>query len=98
MNALTAAIGHREAFPQAKLRERRGVGSWIVNRLRLRSDRVGRLKILEQLRVTPRNGLVLVEVEGERLLMATSDGSAPAIYPLKDRAADLDIQIEGSCA
>ena len=98
MNALTAAIGHRELFPQEKARDLRSLGSWMVNRLRSRSEVVAKVRILERLRVTPRNGLVLIEIEGERLLMATSEGSAPAIYPLKRPAAGSEIRIEGSCA
>ena len=74
VNVLTAAIGQREPFRREKARDRRSLCSWIVNRLRSRPEGVVRLRILEQLRATPRNGLVLIEVEGERLLMATSDG------------------------
>jgi flagellar biogenesis protein FliO len=97
MNALTAAIGHREQFPQEKARDRKSLGYWIVNRLRSRSEGVARLRVLEQLKVTPRNGLALIEVSGERFLMATSDGSAPAIFPIKNSAAVSEIRIEGSC-
>jgi Flagellar biosynthesis protein, FliO len=106
MNTLATAMGqsHPSVLSPGKARVRRSLGAWLVNRLRSRSEDISRLRVLEQLRLTARHGLVLIEVEGERFLISTSDGSAPSIYPLKNRAAGSDrrgageIRIEGICA
>nr|WP_275425895.1 flagellar biosynthetic protein FliO [Occallatibacter savannae] len=72
----------------------RRVAGAFMTRLRARAASESRLKILDRFRVTPRQGLLLVEVEDERLLVATSDGSATAFYPLRRPVA---IPVEGSC-
>lgn len=73
----------------------RGVGRALAKLLRARAESERRLKIVERLKVTPRQGLLLVEVGDERLIIATSDGSASAFYSLKKQT---EIRIEGSCA
>jgi len=83
---------------------RRGFGAWLIDRLRPRCSSAPKLRVLEQIRVTPKQVLFLIEVEGERLLMAASDASAPAFYPFKKSAPAMRrrgpaaIRIEGQCS
>ena len=78
--------------------------AWLIDRLSPRAFGKQSLRIVERIRVTPRQALILVEVEGERLLVATSDVSAPAFYPVKRRPAasrnrrPIEIKIEGTGA
>jgi flagellar biogenesis protein FliO len=75
-----------------------------MDRLRSRPRNSPKLQVVEQIRVSPRQLLVLLEVEGERLLLATSEVSAPAFYPIKkastasNRKRSITIRIEGTCA
>lgn len=95
MDALTTAMARNGPNVSDEAGTKKSLGTWLVRRLRFRSEGVSRLRVLEKVRITPRQGLILIAVEGERLLVATSDGSASAIYPLS-RAGE--IRVEGSCA
>lgn len=95
IEALTSAMGRGGPVAGEESRRRGSLGAWLVDRVRHHSERDSRLRILERVRVTPRQVLVLVEAEGERLLVATSDGSAPAIFAL---GGPERIRVEGSCA
>lgn len=102
-DALGSLANRSRAEERSKVRTHRGLGAWFVDRLRRGATTSNRLRVVEQIRVTPRQLLVLVEVEGERLLMATSDVSAPAFYPVKkcarpSRQREAAIRIEGTCA
>jgi len=83
---------------------KKGLAVWLIGKLRPQVDSMPRVRILERIRVTPRQVLILVEVEGERLLMGASDGSTPAFHLVKKRATASGprqvsaIRVEGTCA
>ena len=93
MNALTTAMGRGGPAVGKEGGGSRSLGAWLVERLRSRAEDASRLKVLERIRVTPRQLLLLIEAEGERLLVATSEGSATTIYPLGTQ-----IRLEGTCS
>ena len=93
MNALTTAMGRCGPVIGSERRWHRSFGAWLMKRLRSRAEDASRLKVLERIRVTPRQLLLLIEAEGERLLVATSEGSASTIYRL-----DTEIRLEGTCS
>jgi hypothetical protein len=45
-----------------------------------------RLELLERIALAPRQSLALVEAEGRRFLVATSQDGGPAFYPLDGKA------------
>lgn len=95
IEALTSAIGRNGPVREEVAPTRRSLGARLMKRFRFRSEVAPRLRVVERVRVTPRQALVLVEAEGERLLVATSDGSASVIHPL---GGPTRIQVEGRCA
>ncbi|MBS1803026.1 MAG: flagellar biosynthetic protein FliO [Acidobacteria bacterium] len=103
-DALGSLRSEGRGIPPGKSPIRPGLAAWLLRRFRPQSDSVPRLRILERIRLTPRQALILVEVDGERLLMATSDASAPAFYPVKgiarvSRQSDRrSIPIAGTCS
>jgi flagellar biogenesis protein FliO len=63
-----------------------GLAGWLLGRLRSASRPQPRLAVVERITLAPRQSLALVEVEGRRLLIATSPDGSPAFYALDDRA------------
>jgi flagellar biogenesis protein FliO len=59
-----------------------GLAGWLLERLRASRRTQPRLALLERISLAPRQSLALVEVEGRRLLVATSPEGAPAFYSL----------------
>ncbi|HEX4756962.1 MAG TPA: flagellar biosynthetic protein FliO [Terracidiphilus sp.] len=70
--------------------EQAGLAAWLLKRVlgRLRGGerRLPRLALVERIALAPRQSLALVEAEGRRFLVATSQEGGPAFYAL-DRAA-----------
>ena len=93
LNALLAATRRSGAGLSGGSRDQRNLWTWLAERLRSRSEHGSRLRVLERITVTPRQLLLLIEAEGERLVVATSDGSSSTIYPL-----DGEIRLEGTCS
>lgn len=60
----------------------RGLGAWLVEKLRGRRRREPRLALLERISLAPRQSLALIEAEGRRILVATSVEGGAAFYPL----------------
>lgn len=58
------------------------LSGWLVSRFRRRASAQPRLALLERITLAPRQTLTLVEVEGRRLLVATSPDGAPTFYAL----------------
>ncbi len=54
----------------------------IRHRLEPRASASARLAVLERIHLAPRQSLALVEVEGRKLLVATSPDGAPTFYAL----------------
>lgn len=79
-SALTAGVprGMRSDF---SLRGR-GLGAWLMSRFRSRCNATARLRMLENIRITPRLSVALIEADGERFLVATSDTGGPVFLPL----------------
>jgi flagellar biogenesis protein FliO len=69
-----------------------GVAGWLATRFEKRTRRQPRLAVLDRLTVAPRQSLMLVEADGQRILVATSAEGAPAFYPL-DAAGRFDVKI-----
>ena len=60
----------------------RGLAAWLLERLRRGSRPEPRLALLERVTLAPRQSLALVEAEGRRFLVATSQEGGPAFYAL----------------
>ncbi|MGB0065404.1 MAG: flagellar biosynthetic protein FliO [Terracidiphilus sp.] len=75
----------------------RGLGAWLVEKLRGRQRSEPRLALLERINLAPRQSLELVEAEGRRILVATSPEGGPAFYPL-DGNRNLHSQLGTSSA
>jgi len=56
--------------------------SWLLDRMRHRPRPQPRLAVLERIALAPRHSLALIEAEGRKLLVATSQDGAPAFYAL----------------
>jgi flagellar biogenesis protein FliO len=63
-----------------------GLAGWLLGRMRIRQRATPRLVMLERITLAPRQSLALVEVEGRRLLVATSPEGAPVFFPLDEPA------------
>jgi hypothetical protein len=61
-----------------------GLTGWLLGRLRIAPRPRPRLELLERIALSPRQSLALVEAEGRRFLVATSQEGAPAFYPLDE--------------
>jgi len=66
---------------------RGGLARWLMSRLRREPKARPRLSLLERIPLAPRQSLVLIEAEGRRFLVATSQEGSPSFYPL-DSAPD----------
>ncbi len=61
----------------------RAMVSRFLDALRRRSARPARLALIERIALGPKHALLLVEAEGVRLLVATSQDGAAAFFPLQ---------------
>jgi flagellar biogenesis protein FliO len=63
-----------------------GLAGWVLGKLRgkLRGapKAAPRLSIVERISLAPRQSLALIEAEGRRFLVATSQEGTPCLYPL----------------
>lgn len=59
-----------------------GVAGWLFDRMRRRSRPQARLAVLERIALAPRHSLALIEAEGRKLLVATSQDGPPVFYAL----------------
>lgn len=64
----------------------RGITAWTGARFRGREKCAPRLELLERITLGPRQSLALIEAEGRRLLVATSQEGGPAFYALDGTA------------
>ena len=62
-----------------------GLAGWLLAKLRSRHGQQPRLALLERINLAPRQSLALVEAEGRRFLVATSQEGAPAFFALDER-------------
>jgi hypothetical protein len=72
---------HGEESTFASL-SKNGIVGRLLDRLRARPRPRPRLAVLERIALAPRHSLALIEAEGRKLLVATSQDSAPAFYAL----------------
>jgi flagellar biogenesis protein FliO len=63
-----------------------GLAGWLLGKLRASRGAQPRLALLERINIAPRQSLALVEAEGRRFLVATSQEGAPAFFALDQRA------------
>jgi hypothetical protein len=73
--------------------ERSGLAGWLLKTLLARAQGIGvprksRLALVDRISLAPRQSLALVDAEGRRFLVATSQDAGPAFYPL-DRSSAL---------
>jgi hypothetical protein len=59
-----------------------GLAGRLASMLRRDPDTAPRLALIERISLSPRQSLVLIEAEGRRFLLATSQEGAPTFYPL----------------
>jgi len=59
-----------------------GLARWLLSRFQREPKPRPRLSLLERIPLAPRQSLVLIEAEGRRFLIATSQEGAPSFYPL----------------
>ncbi len=59
-----------------------GWAGWLLRRWRGSRTAAPRLKLLDRITPAPRQTLCLVEVDGRRVLLATSADGAPAFFAL----------------
>jgi flagellar biogenesis protein FliO len=69
-----------------------GWTGWLIKRLTRSECAPPRLALLERLTLAPRQSLVLIEADGQRILVATSIEGAPAFYPLNSRN-EFDVKV-----
>jgi flagellar biogenesis protein FliO len=62
-----------------------GLAGWLLEKWRGRKRSQPRMTLLERITLAPRQTLALVEVDGQRLLVATSPEGAPAFHSLGAR-------------
>ncbi|MDE3186047.1 MAG: flagellar biosynthetic protein FliO [Acidobacteriota bacterium] len=65
-----------------KLQPAGGLAVWLLERLRKSPRPQPRLALLERVTLAPRQTLALVEAEGRRFLVATSQDGGPVFYAL----------------
>ncbi len=61
-----------------------GLAGWLLGKLRRGQQGQRRLALVERIALAPRQSLALVEAEGRRFLVATSQDGAPSFYPLDE--------------
>jgi hypothetical protein len=69
-----------------EIRRERGLGAWLLGRLRGSARPRPSLALLERITLAPRQSLALVEAEGRRFLVATSAEGSPTFHPLDEGA------------
>jgi flagellar biogenesis protein FliO len=82
----------------------RGVRAWIYERIHRRAGGQARLAVVEKICFAPRQTLSLIEVDGERILVGTSQDGSPQFYPLRASSRSrtknrcTEIPVEGTIA
>jgi flagellar biogenesis protein FliO len=61
-----------------------GLAAWLLTRMRRSSQAKPRLSVVERISLTSRQVLLLVEADGRRILVGTSQDGPPVFYPLED--------------
>jgi len=61
-----------------------GVAGWLMAKFRRSERSQPSLALLERITLAPRHSLALVEVEGQKILVATSQEGGPAFYTLRE--------------
>jgi len=56
--------------------------SWLLDRMRQRPRPQPRMAVLERIALAPRHSLALIEAEGRKILVATSQDGSPVFYAL----------------
>jgi flagellar biogenesis protein FliO len=73
--------------------ERGGLAVWLLKKLaagaQVRAQRKSRLALVDRISLAPRQSLVLVEAEGRRILVATSQDGGPAFHALDGSPASV---------
>ncbi len=72
-----------------------GLVPWLLAKMQRKSAKPSRIEVLERLALTPRNSLMLVRVETQRFLIATSGEGNLCIEPLSTGQAEPEPWISG---
>ena len=71
--------------------ERGGLAAWLLKKIaagaQVRAQRKSRLALVDRISLAPRQSLALVEAEGRRFLVATSQEGGPVFYALDSSPA-----------
>ncbi len=67
-----------------------GLAAWLLAKWQSRSVAKPRLALVERISLGSRQFLALVEAEGRRILVASSDEGGPAFYPIDEVRASRD--------
>jgi hypothetical protein len=76
----------KQEVEEKKMPQIGGLAGWLLGRMRAARRQQPRLALLERITIAPRQSLALVEAEGRRFLVATSQEGAPSFYALDERA------------
>jgi hypothetical protein len=76
--ALMMASGQISANPEDG-RTRQGFVGWLLGRVRQRSEVRRRLVLVERISLAPRQTVCLLEVDDQKLLIATAQDSSPSL-------------------
>jgi flagellar biogenesis protein FliO len=76
------------------LHQRGGLAAWLISRLQkgaeAREQRKSRLALVERISIAPRQSLALVEAEGRRFLIGTSQDGGPVFYALDETSGPVN--------
>lgn len=77
-NALTIAAGQIRSDAGSDDGARHGLAGWLLERVRHRSKTRPRLALVERISLAPRQAVSLLEVDGQKLLIATAQECSPS--------------------
>jgi hypothetical protein len=95
---------HRKNGGDRSVSKWRGVTAWVFERIRRRSAMRSRMAVLEKISFAPRQSLALIEVDGERVLVGSSQDGSPQFYRLnaisrsRTQKRCTEIPVEGTVA
>ena len=80
--------GHGEK-PKLETQSIKDIVAWLLNRILHKTRAQPRLTVLERIALAPRHSLSLIEADGCKLLVATSQDGASAFYSFDRTASPL---------
>ena len=81
-NALSVAAGQLRTDRERDGKTRHPLAGWLLERVRHRAKSQPRLMLVERISLAPRQTVSLVEVDGQRILVATAQEGSPSFCHL----------------